>query len=269
MGLFAAGFMLLSATDAAYSEGGETDARIQANAPTRILSADDEAGEAKQDAESIGPREVATSKAPAGESPVISRPVAPAGRRVDRTHSASTTADGPALLQMMWPLFVVLGVVGGLTYAVRRWMPRSMRTSGAGALQVLARQPLTGKQSLCLVRIGKRLVLMGVTPERISTLTEITDREETAEIVAAIESSRPTSFAQTFGHLTDAELKAADEEESGAADNAEAVNDAPLSTGELVQTRERVRGLLDKVRNIAGELARPSAEPARKAAAGR
>ncbi len=269
MGLLAAGVMLLSATGSAYSEGGEQDARIQANAPTRILNSDDEAGEVKPDAESMGPQEAAKTKASAGDSPVIARPVAPAGRRVDRTHSAPTTADGPALLQMMWPLFVVLGVVGGLTYAVRRWMPKSMRTSGAGALQVLARQPLNGKQSLCLVRIGKRLVLMGVTPEHISTLTEITDREESAEIMAAIESSRPSSFAKTFGNLTDAELKAADDEESGVVYNAESLNDAPLSTGELVQTRERVRGLLDRVRNIAGELARPSAESASKAAAGR
>ncbi len=249
---------------------------IQANTGTRLSIRGDEiddeavrnAGPVSTPALAAPGEQKAVEPAAGEESAVISRPPVQDSRRVERAAPSNSPTDAQGMLQMLWPLFIVLLVVGGLAYAARRWMPKSLRTSSGGPLQIIARQSISAKQSLCLVRLGRRLVLMGVTSDRISTLSEINDPEESAAIVAAVESSRPTSFATAFGKMSDQDLKAAeaDDDETMAAFN---TDDTPLGTKQIAQTRDRVRGLLDRVRGLAGELTSTSAEPARGAAAPR
>ncbi|MBK8271208.1 MAG: FliO/MopB family protein [Planctomycetes bacterium] len=75
---------------------------------------------------------------------------------------------------MLWPLAVVLLFVGACAWAAKRWMPKTLRNSinAGGALHILARQSLSTKQSLCLVRVGRRLVLTGISPDQITALAE-------------------------------------------------------------------------------------------------
>jgi len=82
----------------------------------------------------------------------------------------------------MVSLVVVLAAVGGVALLFRRFVP-SVRAMSGGTIEVLGRNHLSPKQSLTLVRVGRRVLLIGVTGERLSRLCEIDDPDEVAELL--------------------------------------------------------------------------------------
>lgn len=54
----------------------------------------------------------------------------------------------------------------------------------SGVLKVAARTSLTPKHTVMMIQLPKRLVLVGVSPERVDTLCEITDPQEVADLLA-------------------------------------------------------------------------------------
>ncbi len=177
-----------------------------------------------------------------------------AGRQDDtqRPISAGTSPiTGPA--RLFWPLFVVLGVIVAVLLAARKWLPRSGRLGGGPALNVLARHYLAPKQSLCLIRLGRRLLLVGVTPDRISTVAEIAEPNEAAEILAALECTRPGSFTSVFAGLTQKDL--------GKEQHADPIEQrSPVAGRQLDATGASVRRLIDRVRSLSSGM-EVSAEP--------
>ncbi len=172
------------------------------------------------------------------------------------TGSAGLTNDRQTgAFSLAWPLCAVLGLIGLGVAVVRRWLPgAAAQTSGGGGILVLSRQHLSAKQSLCLVRLGRRIVLVGITPERISTLSEILDADEAAAVVAAVERAKPGSFSTMFGKLAgrgsglEAERLESEEPDRAAASNG--------SSG----TQDPVRRLIDRVRSLSAGMD-ASAEP--------
>lgn len=141
---------------------------------------------------------------------------------------------------MLWPLCTVLAIVVFCVFAIRKWMPQAGRLGGSDAIKLLARHHLSSKQSLCLVRVGQRAVLMGVTGERISALSEIADPQEVASLVAAAERGRPGSFTAMFGKFSTAD-----------ATNAGDVEEEMFASSEkLKKTGHDLRGLVQRVRSL-------------------
>ncbi|HUT60463.1 MAG TPA: flagellar biosynthetic protein FliO [Phycisphaerae bacterium] len=118
------------------------------------------------------------------ESRPLSRPsgsVADAnveGRRLNR--------DGAGVLdgweRTVLALAVVVAVVLGLRYLLKRFAGPGRITGRGGVIEVLARAAVLPRQHLLLVRMGRRLVLLGSAPGGLTTLAEITDPEEVAEL---------------------------------------------------------------------------------------
>ncbi|MBI5763874.1 MAG: flagellar biosynthetic protein FliO [Planctomycetes bacterium] len=125
------------------------------------------------------------------------------GGRLTATREPSVVKaeSGLRSMDLLWPMVVVLGLIVGGTLALRRWTPVAQRISARGGLQILGRHYLSGKQSLCLVRLGRRVVCIGVTPEHISTLAEIHDPEEIAGLVAGVQAATPHSFSSIFTRM--------------------------------------------------------------------
>jgi flagellar biosynthetic protein FliO len=92
-------------------------------------------------------------------------------------------------------LLVVLGVIGAVAASVRRWVPAA-RSVTSDQLRVVGRTALSSKQSAVLLHVGKRVVLLGVTPESVNTLSEITDESEVAQLIgrAMSEDSKAKGF---------------------------------------------------------------------------
>lgn len=82
-------------------------------------------------------------------------------------------------------LAIVLVLVGAGTWVMRRWIPAT-RIADSRALQVVARVGLSPKHSAVLVGLGRRFVLLGVSGDRVTTLCEVCDPDEVAELAARV-----------------------------------------------------------------------------------
>jgi flagellar biogenesis protein FliO len=102
-------------------------------------------------------------------------------------------------------LSLVLGAFLFLAWAVRKRMPKGSARLPNEIIEVLGRTTIAAKQSLHLVRVGSKLIVVSVTATGTETLTEVTDPGEVARILAACQQhhahSSTTAFRQVFEQL--------------------------------------------------------------------
>ena len=121
--------------------------------------------------------------------------------RVTRGQPSGRVETGVRTMDLLWPLLIVLALIIGGAMVLRRWTPVAQRMPLRGGIQILGRQYLSGKQSVCLIRLGRRVICLGVTPESISTLAQIEDPDEIASLVAGVQSAAPQSFTSIFTRM--------------------------------------------------------------------
>ena len=78
------------------------------------------------------------------------------------------------MLSSFAALLLVIGLLGGLSFALRRWG----RAPSAGVhMSVIETLPLGQGRGVSLVRAGKKVFLVGVTNQGISLVSEMGDHE--------------------------------------------------------------------------------------------
>lgn len=91
-----------------------------------------------------------------------------------------------------------LAVVAGLIFAVR-WLLRRLGVAApvdqAGPMEVLARASVAPRQQLLLVRLGKRLVLIGAGGGTMTTLAEVSDQAEVDELMQSVKAVHGAGLA--------------------------------------------------------------------------
>ncbi|HUU83358.1 MAG TPA: flagellar biosynthetic protein FliO [Phycisphaerae bacterium] len=212
-------------------------------------------------------RQLQPETEPASGSQPSSPPFAGEPKPASQTNSQNESAPGSALLRPSHPapgqafpavgshepipwyrngllsLALVLAIIGGAAYLVRRLVP-SMRMLNGGAIEILGRNHLTPKQSLALVHVGQRVVLVGVSPERINTLCEITSPEEVAELLVQTHGRRSASGRQRATRFDELLDDVADDFEEPDRNLNETV---PGRSEALDRAKGRVRGLLSSL----------------------
>lgn len=189
------------------------------------------------------------------EDAVVSKepqPIARRGGSSMRRSEADATQVTPAAGTATWARTLLsLGLVVGLIVALG-WGYRLISNAGfglrlpvgnTGLIHVLARSSLGPKQTLWLVRIADRLVLVGGGAEGLRRIDVIEDGDLAARLAGEVARARGGSsaaFAQT--------LSAADDpydglDDDGAADSPAATQVAKVRAA-LSQTIARVRGAL-------------------------
>lgn len=143
---------------------------------------------ARPDADSLAA--IPTESSPALESATPSilsrrhaRPSAAASHRSLADALRSDTRDKPWYRTGLGATAIVVATILALFATVRRWLPRSVAPN-SHAIHVAARVPLSPRHSLALVRVGRRYLLLGLSPDHVSTVCEITDELEVAEFKA-------------------------------------------------------------------------------------
>ena len=135
--------------------------------------------------------QVATSQAAsAAASADEERPVLSSGRGAEtRPVSRDATTSLSEWARTIGALVFVVAIIFGLRALLRRFGPGpAHRKGGRGeAIEVLARSSVLPRQHLLLVRLGRRVLLLGSTAAGLSTLAEIQDGEEIAELMEVIE----------------------------------------------------------------------------------
>jgi flagellar biogenesis protein FliO len=98
-----------------------------------------------------------------------------------------------------WPrVLIALGVVVLLIFLARYLIRRAGKTAGRtgqrGPVQTLWRTNLSIKHQLFLVRLGRRLLLVGSAGGGLTTLCELSDPQEIAEALSAVDQGLGDSF---------------------------------------------------------------------------
>lgn len=110
-----------------------------------------------------------------------------------------------AFLRVLVALMIVLGVVGGLVYGLRRISPRFQNTSD-GVVRVLAQVPLGPSQFLSVVDIAGTVVVLGVTDHTVTALSEVEDVAAVNRLRQSAE-RREASFKHWLRRAQEGELE--------------------------------------------------------------
>ncbi len=160
-----------------------------------------------------------------------------------QTVARQRTTTVPWYRSGMVSLGVVLAAIAGVALLFRRLVP-SVRSAAGGGIEVLARNHLSPKQTLALVRVGRRMVLVGVTPERMTSLCEIDDPQEVSELLGAASKKRPAA--------TDAGFDLALSEAVAGYESPPAELAVPTveASARLVEAKGRLHGLMARLKAL-------------------
>ena len=138
--------------------------------------------------------------------------------------------------QIFWVIIyfmIVMGIFVGILYLIKRYMPGASKVFAHPGVEILGRTPLDARRYLALVRFGRRLWTVGVSPEGgIQGIGEVSDSSEVTEIM---ETSRPKTEAgkSIFATLF--------QKESKKLEDAEKAREIEIQAEEFTRTISQVR----------------------------
>lgn len=138
-------------------------------------------------------------------------PIAPPTRKA-LSRSGQTSEDGenafvPSGRTVTWWTTTGIGLLAVLVAIyfagriMRRALPGSVVGDHHGPMQLLHRSFLSPRHSVCLMRCGDRMLLIGLSGDRMQTLSEIHDPQEIDFIRGQLMQIRPRSTSEAFRQL--------------------------------------------------------------------
>lgn len=174
--------------------------------------------------------ELAPAKTVGASRPLVSpktddrRPVEPSPPRKlsPRTQGQNRSADqekGRSSSLVWWStsaigLLIVLVTLAGVLRTIRVRPGVNGPGANEGPVQLLTKTSLSPTQGVCLLRVGQRLLLVGLGADAPRTLLEITDPEEVDLLAGQAQQLSPRSAKQSFRELL--RKQAAELDETGA-----------------------------------------------------
>ncbi len=179
------------------------------------------------------------------ERPAVQAPTTPSPDFEDTPLSFPTTnrqqmrqsrSGVPSVFSALFYVVIICAIFFFVIYLFKRYVPGQRQFFNHPALEVLGRTHLDQRRFVSLVRVGRRVLVLGVTADEITPLTEIDNELEVTEI---LEHARPKTeagksmFAKLFQrHVIEAhQAEAAGELDS----QAEALAD------DITELRNRIR----------------------------
>ena len=134
---------------------------------------------------------------PAEAARLVTVPIAESRRIGD-----GKPVDVPSLGSFITASVVVVGLLGGGLWALRRFGRNSRFLGGKGPIRLLGRSAIGARQEILLVEVGPRVLVVGSTKEGLSSLGEISNPDEVAVLRADLpgrrEESQRTAFQETL-----------------------------------------------------------------------
>lgn len=96
-------------------------------------------------------------------------------------------------------LFIILAVLFLGFYLLRKFGPKSIQNKGKDGPSLAGRLFLGSKQSIAIVKIKDKKLVLGVTEQQINLLSEIRDDQNEQETGAENDEDEFTSFAEMLG----------------------------------------------------------------------
>lgn len=152
-----------------------------------------------------------SSNAIVSTPPIERQPIGPAGA-TESTGAKTVNPSAPVFstTRTIAALAVVVILIFMLKWGVKRVAGRVGSMAGqlgpggkapSGVLSVLARYPISRGQSLVLLHMDQRILLLNQTPEGFRPLSEITDPQEVASLLVRTRDEEGDSFVARFSNL--------------------------------------------------------------------
>ncbi|MCE5279691.1 MAG: flagellar biosynthetic protein FliO [Planctomycetaceae bacterium] len=87
------------------------------------------------------------------------------------------------LLRTAGALAVVIALILIIRSVMKRMGGPRVGGRGGAVIEIVGRRGVTYRHQVILVRMGRRLVLVGIGPEQMTTLSEVTDPDEVAALL--------------------------------------------------------------------------------------
>jgi len=113
----------------------------------------------------------------------------------------------PAAFKMVCALVIVLLLVYGCIYLLKRLSGQRRQGGGRNLLEVIETVHLAPKKTISLVRVAGRSVLVGVTDSSMTALTELDPEETSAATEMDPETERPVVGFKEILNSASAKLK--------------------------------------------------------------
>ena len=98
-------------------------------------------------------------------------------------------------------LAVVVGAFFVFVWALRRINPQGHQVLPREVVEVLGHTSLSTRQRLCLIRLGRKVILVAMSTDAVEPIAEIDDPVEVDRLVGLCASQRPHSSTQAFRQL--------------------------------------------------------------------
>lgn len=186
----------------------------------------------------IGAKSDSATPRSASSSTIIRRPSRDAG-----VSTIAVAEQTPWYRSGIMPLVMVMALVFALAWALKKIAPR-FGVAPVGSLRVVGRAALSPKNQLVLVEVGKRLVLVGVSPDRVERITEITESIEVAGLTGKLRVPGQADSSGSFDTLLSIETTQFKSSDS---------SDVEESEVELAETSPRgepLTKLMNRVRSL-------------------
>ena len=116
-------------------------------------------------------------------SPVDAEAIRRPGTAAVSGNSSVPTSQGLELSRVGAALAIVIALILGLRWGGKKLFGPTVMGHSTRAVQVLARSPVSARQSIVLVRVGRRCWWWATAVRQMNRLTEITDPDEVASLV--------------------------------------------------------------------------------------
>jgi flagellar biogenesis protein FliO len=147
-------------------------------------------------------RQISASEPAGSETTTSPRKLAPRSsspkRSLDRPAAATPTA---AIGTVVSSLAIVLGLFAVLAWFSKRFAPAGSAALPKEAVELLGRAPLAGRQTMQLIRVGNRLLLVALSTSGAETLTEITDPVEVEHLAGLCRGGKSDSASASFSRV--------------------------------------------------------------------
>jgi flagellar biogenesis protein FliO len=165
-----------------------------------------------------------------------------------RTTGATQPAEKPVVLQetnggsrMILALAAVIGLIFILRWGLRSVAGNTASTNG-GVMSVIARCGVGPRQQLMLVKLGRRVILVGNGGAQMNALCEINDADEIAQLLGMIGAEKHNGVSQAFSSIFRRETERYEPQP------------APPETTEVGLARDEIKDLMNKLRGITKSL---------------
>ena len=151
--------------------------------------------------------------------------------------------------RVLGALAAVLGLIFLLRWCGRFFFPSTGGRHSSRAVEVIARSPLSPKQQIMLIRVGRRLIVVGDSGSQMNPLCELSDPDEVAALVGQLHDDKLAPAKKAFGAMFGRSRSRFDSTDS--ADPAQSLVDEAGDAEPVVTAREELSGLRERVRVLA------------------